>query len=224
MSGKILTQEEGVGRSFGRLLVLGWGGRTKRNHQIWLCVCRCGTFTRAEMCDLASGKVQSCGCLKAETQRLGSITHGATLVKGSDLERTFRIWADMRKRCNNPNNLSYGYYGGRGIKVCPAWDQFETFLQDMGTCPKGYSIERHKVNLGYNKDNCYWWPRQKQNQNKTTTIRIRYRGEEWCFKRLCEYLQVPYLRTYKRYVTRGWGLARALNLNEENTYDLARLE
>lgn len=224
MGGKILKQEEGIGLSFGRLLVLGWSGRTTRNHQLWLCVCRCGTFTRAEMYDLTTGKVQSCGCLKREILQFGSTTHGATLDRQSDLGRTFGIWVDMRGRCRNEQDPTFKHYGGRGIQVAPEWEEFSRFLSDMGTCPKGYSIERHNVNEGYSLANCYWWPRSKQNMNKTNTIRVRYLGQDWCFKRLCEHLQRPYLKTYKRYVMRGWDLARALDLTKEETHDLARLE
>lgn len=224
MGGKILKQEEGIGRSFGRLLVLGWAGRTSRNHQLWLCVCRCGQFTRIEMHDLVTGKVKSCGCLKREILKFGSIKHGATLDPKSDLGRTFGIWTGMRARCRNENDPAFKHYGGRGIQVCSEWETFEQFLRDMGPCPKGYSIERHRVNEGYSRDNCYWWPRSKQNMNKTNTIRVRYLGQDWCFKRLCEHLQKPYLKTYKRYVMRGWNLARALDLNEKDVHDLERIK
>lgn len=224
MGGRILKQEEGIGLGFGRLLVLGWSGKTKRNHQLWLCVCRCGNFTRVEMHDLTIGKVKSCGCLKREVQLFGSITHGATVDRNSDLGRTFGIWVDMRQRCGNPTDPAFKHYGGRGISVCSEWETFEQFVRDMGTCPKGYSIERQDVNLGYSKNNCYWLPRSKQNMNKTNTIRVRYQDQEWCFKRLCEHLQKPYLKTYKRYVMRGWDLARALDLDQKEIYDLARIE
>lgn len=35
--------------------------------------------------------------------------------------RLYRVWSGMIQRCTNPNNKSYGEYGGRGITVCKRW-------------------------------------------------------------------------------------------------------
>src|SRR5262245_34099637 len=52
-----------------------------------------------------------------------------------DCTTEYRCWTHMRQRCNNPNNDTYKYYGGRGIKVCERWSSFENFLADMGPKP-----------------------------------------------------------------------------------------
>lgn len=130
----------------------------------------------------------------------------------------------MWERCTNPNNKRHHVYGARGITVDPAWQTYQQFVADMGLCPKGYSIERERNDEGYSKDNCYWLPRARQSLNRQDSIRIRYLGQEWCLKMLCAHLERPYLKTYKRYVMRGWDLARALDLTKENTHDLVRIE
>ena len=38
--------------------------------------------------------------------------------------RIHRIWVSMNARCRAKDNE---YYGGRGIKVCEEWQQFEPF-------------------------------------------------------------------------------------------------
>jgi len=48
----------------------------------------------------------------------------------------------MIYRCNVPSAPNYEYYGGRGIRVCNRWLEFENFLADMGERPECYSLER----------------------------------------------------------------------------------
>lgn len=225
MGGKVLSEAEGIGLIFGRLTVTGWAGLTARRHRLWHCRCECGKEVEKELHDLSSGKVVSCGCWRRDRLVSATFKHGArSAAAPSELTRTFNIWLDIRRRCLDPRVDAYKDYGGRGITLDPCWEKFEGFLEDMGTCPDGYSIEREQVNGGYTKDNCHWMPRRMQNMNKRVTIRVRYQGQEWCFKRLCEFLQKPYLKTYKRYVLRGWDLARAFDMKDEDRHDLARIE
>ena len=213
MGGKRLTEADGIGRVFGRLTVVGWAHKDKRGHQLWKCLCSCGNYITVEMQPLNIGRTKSCGCYKVETAGKQSITHGAA-IKGADkdLNRTFKIWVGMRKRCGNKNAHAYAEYGERGIAVAPEWDFFESFLKDMGVAPAKSSIERIDNNLGYSKDNCEWLPLSLQNSNKRSTIRIQYAGKEWCLMRLCEHLGLAYPRTYKRYISRGWSLAASLDI------------
>jgi hypothetical protein len=77
----------------------------------------------------------------------------------------------MRSRCNNPNHPRYADYGGRGIRVCPRWDSFSNFLEDMGEAA-GMSIDRIDNNLGYEPGNCRWTTTKEQNTNTRKSIFI----------------------------------------------------
>lgn len=211
MGGKILSEADGIGRVFHRLTVLGWAGKTERNHRLWRCACSCGREHITEMYPLTAGLVKSCGCYKVDMAGSHSITHGAASIKSDpEARRVYRVWTGIRRRCLSPKSKAYADYGGRGVTLCDEWLDFSNFSRDMGPNSEGMTVERIDVNKGYEPGNCIWIPLSKQNENKRNTLRVTYNGKEWCLKRLCEHLEVPYNRTFKR--LRRMPLAEAIDL------------
>ena len=117
----------------------------------------------------------------------------------------------MRKRCNNPNNKDYKYYGARGIKVCKLWSiadwkgtGFLNFLKDMGERPKGYQLDRIDNNKGYSPKNCKWSTPKENLSNMRNNV--KYLGETAADASLR--LGGSYTLVYER-IKLGWSLKRA---------------
>ena len=65
-------------------------------------------------------------------------------------------WVNMRQRCNNPRASRYENYGGRGVTVCDRWDDFPSFLQDVGDRPPGYVLLLDRGAMEYGPGTCRW--------------------------------------------------------------------
>jgi len=90
----------------------------------------------------------------------------------------YKVWIDMRRRCNNSDNNNYQYYGARGITVCDSWnDSFDSFLEDMGLRPTGLTLERKDNEEGYYKENCKWASRTEQVANRRCMNYYDYAGQ-----------------------------------------------
>lgn len=111
----------------------------------------------------------------------GKVTHGMSK------SRTYRIYSSMKTRCDNPNAIQYADYGGRGIKVCDRWNEsFQHFLEDMGECPNGLSIDRVNNDKGYEPSNCQWATVFQQSRNKQHTIWTTFHGEKISIRELAD--------------------------------------
>lgn len=142
----------------------------------WECKCSCGKIVVIRGVHLRSGHTKSCGCLHREKMSQQFTKHGLSR-KCREMGRVseYGVWKNMRQRCRNPNNKEFSAYGGRGILVDPAWDDFSVFFLDMGPAPFSDStIDRIDANGNYCKENCRWVSKSENSkwQRKTQIIVI----------------------------------------------------
>lgn len=168
-----------VGARFGKLQVIDSTEILSPRPKV-LCRCDCGKELAVRRDHLISGNSQSCGC--------SLLRHGHA-SKGS-VTRTWNSWYNMRSRCTYSNHPQWGDYGGRGIKVCSRWMKFENFLEDMGECPDGLTIERLDNDRGYEPGNCAWKTRTVQGRNKRNNRRFTILGTSGCLSELCEHFHI----------------------------------
>lgn len=98
----------------------------------------------------------SCRSVKSNT------THGG---KGT---RLYNIWKAMRQRCYYEKGARYADYGGRGIRICPEWDDFQIFKDwaEQNGYADNLSIDRKDNNGNYEPSNCQWATQSQQSLNR----------------------------------------------------------
>lgn len=141
--------------------------------------------------------VAKCNCLSCHVVRTDVLSRGGSLQcdeckhkgrigqttwkkHGEYKSRLYGVWNSMKDRCGNPNNSSYGDYGGRGITVCDLWQRdfkaFQSWALIAGYEP-GLHIDRKDNDKGYCPHNCRFITQAKNNLNKRNNPLIQAFGE-----------------------------------------------
>lgn len=148
---------------FGRLTAIWPEGRTGRAaHAVWLCICACGSIAHISSSGLRSGHTQSCGCYHKERSSESCIRTRTT--HGMSKTREYSSFCNAKKRCNNPNEIGYANYGGRGIQFL--FTSFEEFYAELGPRPAGMSVDRIENNGHYAPGNVRWATKREQIHNR----------------------------------------------------------
>ena len=132
-----------TGKRFGKYVVLGRDTTKVYSNAQWFCRCSCGTVASIRGQKLSGGLRKSCRSC-------------ASAVHNGGGTRIYGTWRGMWKRCTDPKNNSYARYGGRGIKVCKAWEDFRAFRR--WAFKNGYAddltIDRIDNDGNYSPKNC----------------------------------------------------------------------
>jgi len=193
-----------VGQKFSRLEVVSHHHKTGKK-VFWICKCECSKEVVVLGGSLTSVNTTSCGCFKKEETTKRFTTHGMTHTS------TFKSWSDMKQRCLNPNDRGYKHYGGRGIQVCQRWQEsFENFLEDMGVCPDGLTLDRQNNDGNYEKDNCKWATKDEQMNNRRNSVVLEYEGQS---KTAAQWAKEKGISPYTIYdrLSSGWSAERAIS-------------
>ena len=89
----------------------------------------------------------------------------------ADNHPLFKVWANIKAKCNRPTATQYEWYGARGINVCDEWlSNFKSFydhvtqLENYGKI--GYTLDRINNNGNYKPGNLRWASKHTQTVNR----------------------------------------------------------
>ena len=195
---------------YGRLVIESEALRNGEK-RMFICRCDCAKVKITSLNNLQMGKVRSCGCLARERASIAS----RKLVDGrlSCDHPLYWTWANIKGRTENPNNPSYNYYGGRGIKMCERWaESFADFVVDMGPKPDSrMTLERIDNDGDYDPLNCRWATIREQANNKRSNRMLTFRGET---KNLTQWARATGISfgTLRYRIESGWPVEKTLTL------------
>ena len=116
----------------------------------------------------------------------------------------------MIGRCTLPSSDDYHNYGGRGIRICERWLDFQKFADDMGEkFLPNLELDRVNVDGNYEPSNCRWATRKVQQRNRRNNHRVA-----WCGRNLtvCEWAELlghkPNTLIFR--LRRGWPIERTM--------------
>lgn len=181
------------GQVFGWLTVGDLIGRNKAGKYVWKCTCKCGKQieVRHDYLLHTNSPKTHCGCKNKGPSVLHPLEYG--------------VWSMMLVRCTDPGHVAWHHYGGRGIRVCDAWKDFDTFRRDMGPRPdRTYSIERDNPDGNYEPANCRWMKKHLQGRNRRGTIYLPHptTGLKVPAAEVAEFLGISYQVMRARYIAK----------------------
>lgn len=177
-----------------------------RKYSVWLCQCDCGKQVEARLNNLTEGTKRSCGCLIKEAHAEQCRELGKQSTKHGDFgTKLYGVWAAMKRRCYNPHAKYFELYGGRGIKVCQDWHEYEPFKEWALTngYQQGLSIDRIDCDGNYEPGNCRWVTMAAQQRNCRNNRHYNYKGKSYTVKEIAEMVGLK-PRTVQGRIERGW--------------------
>lgn len=113
---------------------------------------------------------------------------------GLRFTRIYRIWLNMKNRCNNTKTQAFKFYGAKGIRVCDEWNDDPKAFYDWAM-ENGYredlTIDRINNTGNYSPDNCHWVDMKTQNRNRRSTHLVTWNGKTQCLTDWAKELHVP---------------------------------
>ncbi len=161
-----------LGDRFGRGIVTGYAHfKRSASRKHWdrgaVLACDCGREYLVAIDGLWNGRGKSCGC--------GYRQRGIVATPGYVKHPLYATWHAMVARCQNEDHPGYENWGGRGIRVHPAWTgpnglrNFITYVDEyLGPKPAQgrHTLDRRDNDGNYEPGNLRWasWSEQMRNR------------------------------------------------------------
>jgi hypothetical protein len=142
--------------------------------------------------------------------------------------RLYSVWYGMKQRCINPNNISYKWYGAKGVRVCEDWLEFIPFME--WALSNGYTeeltLDRIESGKGYEPGNCRWITQEQNTSRAASDIKrpyvsernakrkgsgekITFNGKSQSITEWAEEIGIS-RQSLRNRIKRGWSLEKAL--------------
>ena len=182
-----------IGTRFGKLMVVSTADpivESSKNRRVpaSVCKCDCGKVVtlRNYVITRKRSPARSCGC----TRKHGNATRQLK-------SREYDAWINMKTRCRRDPRY-------QNVTICEAWiHSFQSFLADMGECPKGFTLDRINTNGNYEPSNCRWATCKQQQNNKTNNRLITVGGITKTVSEWMDFHGLDYTTFYRR-LSLGW--------------------
>lgn len=135
------------------------------------------------------------------------------MYKDKTKEKLYKVWICMKKRCYDIHNTNYKRYGGRGIKICDEWLDFNNFykwsinngykLEILNNGKNKWTIDRINNDGNYEPSNCRYVEFLEQQYNRRNTIYVTYNGKKYNLLELSKTLNIS-ISCLKRRIQRNW--------------------
>lgn len=90
--------------------------------------------------------------------------------------------------------------------MCDRWkNDFGAFLEDMGECPPGRSLDRINPNAGYEPGNCRWATPHEQARTRTDNVFVEHDGQRIILKDFASLMGVDYKALHSKVKYAGQG-------------------
>lgn len=202
-----------TGKRFGRLVVSERAERYKTNtgrrSTYYICQCDCGKTTTVTANHLTTGHTWSCGCAHKEQEKAFctiNLTHSR--VRDRTPSKSYRRRQQIKQRCYNEKDISYPYYGAKGVKMWDGWIDnpaaFCEYVESLdGYDTEGSTIDRIDYTKDYEPGNLRWISLQEQQWNKSNNAWLTANGET---RRVIEWAQALGVTrdTISQRIKRGW--------------------
>lgn len=163
-----------TGNKYNKLTALNFIER-KNNRTYWEFKCDCGNVIIANIYNVKSNNIKSCGCLaKTISQKLIKEIRERRFPNSNNIFRKelYKIRSQLIYRSKKAD-----------IKVCDEWknkksglDNFYNWAINNGY-KKGLYIVRKNIEIGFNPDNCYFGNRKDLSNSRKTNRKFTINGE-----------------------------------------------
>ncbi|WP_342617176.1 hypothetical protein [Rhodoferax sp. GW822-FHT02A01] len=130
---------------------------------------------------------------------------------------TYARWKSMMQRCSPTNAHLHPSHAGKGIVVCERWQDFASFLTDMGECPsKEMTLDRIDSSKDYEPGNCRWATMAEQNRNRPShAVMLTHNGVTKSLTEWAHETGITPNALRMRIAKLGWSVEKALTTTKQ---------